>query len=201
MVRTVQRYRAVWIGRLQTLRWSAVSSASRDGARALSLLDRIDYADSFLMRVSTPHRWPAERWARLVLIEAPLQLRTRLVAGWSALGLKLSPGATSILGWTVRISTPDHILLGAESRVGMPAELLFKREMRGVRFCTFVAHENPLASAMWAVIEPIHGPVVLSLLRGACERSREDASESAVKHVAPSSAVMPGGDEVSADRK
>jgi hypothetical protein len=80
--------------------------------RALSSLDRVDYADSFLMRVPDSRRWPAERWARLVLTDAPPELRARLVTGWLALGLKLSRHPGSILGWTVRIGTPDHVLLG-----------------------------------------------------------------------------------------
>ena len=180
--------------------------------RALSSLDRVDYADSFLMRVPDPRRWPAERWARLVLTDAPPELRARLVTGWLALGLKLSRHPGSILGWTVRIGTPDHVLLGAGSHVGMPAELMFKREACGVRFCTFVAHENALARAMWTGTEPVHGRVVPSLLRGACERcdqtdsaacsaSSEDARKRPVKNVASSPAVVSGRDEMPADRE
>jgi len=178
----------------------------------MSSLDRVDYVDSFMVRVPDPRRWPAERWARLVLTEAPPELRARLIAGWLALGLKLSRRPGSILGWTVRIGTPDYVLLGAGSRVGMPAELLFKREARGVRFCTFVAHDNAVARGMWAATEPVHERVVLSLLRSArqrcdqpdsdvCSPSAEDAAKRTVKNVASSPAVVPGRDEVPADRE
>ena len=114
-------------------------------ALARSTLSRVDYADAFLMRVPDVGRWPAEHWARLVLSEAPAAVRTRLVAGWTALGLKLSRSARSILGWTVRSSDADDVLLGADSRTGMPAQLLFERTDDAVLFCTFVTHDNALA--------------------------------------------------------
>ncbi|MGZ4250777.1 MAG: hypothetical protein ACXVUE_21050, partial [Solirubrobacteraceae bacterium] len=140
------------------------------------------------------------------------ELRARLVTGWLALGLKLSRHPRSILGWTVRIGTPDYVLLGAGSRVGLPAELLFRREARAVRFCTFITHENALTRAMWTATEPVHGRVVLSLLRGACERcdqadsalcsaSSEDARKRPVENVSSSPAVVSGGDEMPADRE
>jgi hypothetical protein len=109
--------------------------------------------------------------------------------------------------------SPDYVLLGAGSRVGMPAELLFKREASGVRFCTFVTHENALVRAMWTATEPVHGRVVHSLLRGTCERcdqtdstvclsaSSEDARKRPVKDVASSPAVVSGRDEMPADRE
>jgi hypothetical protein len=56
-------------------------------ARALSTPSRVDYVGAFLVD-SDVERTP-EQWIRAVLQDAPLSVRTRLVSGWTALGLKL----------------------------------------------------------------------------------------------------------------
>lgn len=143
-----------------------------DDARALSTLGRVDYADAFLVDIGAASRRHAEQLARVTLSGAPLELRTRLVTGWSAIGLKLRRGGRSILGWTIRESTPDVALLGADSRIGMPGELLFKREGGALLFCTFVQHETPIARATWLATEPIHVPTVRAVLTKAAARLR-----------------------------
>ena len=79
-------------------------------------------------------------------------MRARLLRGWCLLGLRLgSPWSRRrVLGWQIRRSTPDFVLLAAGSRIGMPAELLFKRERDGLLFATFVQQRNPLARTIWA---------------------------------------------------
>jgi hypothetical protein len=86
------------------------------------------------------------------------------VSGWSALGLKLARGRGSVLGWEVRRSTPDVVVLGAGSRIGMPGELLLVREPRGLLFATFVQHDNPVARKLWARVEATHVQVVRQVL-------------------------------------
>ena len=95
--------------------------------RALSTLTRIDYADMFLVDVGPLGDSTAEQLAREVLEGAPLAVRTQLLSGWSSIGLKIGKGSSkpSVLGWSLRQSTPDHVLLGADSRIGMPGDLLF----------------------------------------------------------------------------
>ena len=141
-------------------------------ARALSTFSRIDYEDAFFVDAD-PGR-TAEQWARAVLEDAPLIMRRRLRRGWRALGLKLgSPrSGRRVLGWEVRRSTPDLVLLAAGSRIGMPGELLFKREGHGLLFATFVQQKNPVARAVWARIAPRHQRVVRSLLTQAADRAR-----------------------------
>ena len=74
-----------------------------EDVRALSTLPRVDYADSFLADARAHPEWNAERWARAVLEEAPPAMRARLLAGWSALGLKgAAPTDRSVLGWKIR---------------------------------------------------------------------------------------------------
>jgi hypothetical protein len=138
-------------------------------ALALSTLDRVDYADAFLVAPSHPDERSPEQWLRLVMDTAPLYIRSALLSGWLALGLKLGSGG--ILGWTVRRSTADHVLVRAGSRIGMPAELVLKRHDHMLLFCTLVQHDNALARAVWNGVEPVHVPTVKRVLGQGVDRA------------------------------
>ena len=144
-------------------------------ARALSTLPRADYEDAFVVRLGSTSERTALQWARAILEGAPVATRGRLVTGWSAIGLKLGALRSDrlVLGWSVRQSTDDFVLLGADSRIGMPAELLFKREGDALVFATFVQHGNPAARAVGGGFVPIHGPTVRRLLADAARWWRE----------------------------
>ena len=135
-------------------------------ARARCTLSRVDYEDAFAIEFGSAHVRTAEQWARAILEDAPLPMRNGLRRGWLALGLKLDtvPPERSVLGWEVRCSTRDSVLLGADSRIGMPAELLVTRQKRAVRIATFLEHQNPAARALWATVEPAHRRIVPSVL-------------------------------------
>jgi hypothetical protein len=143
-------------------------------ARALSTLSHIDYEDAFLVETGPAEDRTAEQWARAILEDAPFSVRSALLSGWSAIGLKLGGGAfrRSVLGWEVRGSTPDFVLLGADSHIGMPGELLFKRGRHALLFATFVQHDNHVARAVWAAVEPVHVPTVRHVLEQATRRLR-----------------------------
>jgi hypothetical protein len=142
--------------------------------RALSTLPVIDYADSFTVTGGAGECTP-EQWARAVLAGAPSRVRFKLVAGWAFLGLRLGirPPAMRILGWRIRRSTPDVLLLGAGSRLGLPAELLFRREPDGVLFATFVRQRSRLARALWPRVIPAHQRIVASLLTHGARRVQD----------------------------
>ena len=142
-------------------------------ARALSTLVGVDYCDAFLFDVRSTHDESAEELIREILEGAPLAVRTQLLSGWSAIGLKVcNTSERSVLGWEVRRTVPDHVLLGAESRIGMPGELLLKKEGDALLFATFVAQRNLIARAVWAVTEPVHVRVVRDILDQASRRLR-----------------------------
>ena len=142
-------------------------------ARALSTLPRIDYCDAFVFDVGSRHDESAEDLIREVLEGAALTVRTQLLSGWSTIGLKVTSGSQgSVLGWDVRRSEPDYVLLGADSRIGMPGELLLKKEDDALLFATFVAQRNLIARAVWAVTEPVHVRVVRDILAQAGRRLR-----------------------------
>ena len=140
---------------------------------AMSTLTRIDYADAFLVDLG-PVQHTAEECARETLEGAPLAIRARLLSGWKSIGLKIGTGSSerSVLGWDVRQSTPEMILLGAQSRIGMPGELLFLREGDTLVFATFVCQSNVLARAVWAMTEPAHVRMVRQILDQAGRRLR-----------------------------
>jgi hypothetical protein len=142
-------------------------------ARALSTLARIDYCDAFLFDVGSTHDESAEELIREILEGAPLAVRAQLLSGWSAIGLKVgNTSEPSVLGWEVRRTAPDHVLLGAESRIGMPGELLLKKDDDALLFATFVAQRNLIARAVWAVTAPVHVRVVRDILDQASRRLR-----------------------------
>jgi hypothetical protein len=138
-------------------------------ARAVATLERPGYTDAFVVDVAPRS---AEAWGRAVLEDAPGRTRAALLAGWTSLGLAidLRLPADHVLGWPVRRNEPDVLLLGAGSRVGMPAQLLFLRRPEGFLFATLVRPENPVARRMWAAIERTHVRTVRDLLEGAGRR-------------------------------
>jgi hypothetical protein len=155
----------------QALRTDAVSQVSLpDEARALSSLPRIDYADAFLVD-AVVERTP-EQWVRAMLEDPPVAVRARLFAGWLALGLMLGPpwSGRRVLGWRVLRSEPDHVLLAAQSWLGLRGELLFRREPGGVLMATLIQLRGPAARTVWARIIPTHVRVVRSMLVHAAER-------------------------------
>jgi hypothetical protein len=144
-------------------------------ARALSTLPEIDYEDAFAVDVGPLHRRTAEQWARTMLELAPADTRRSLLTGWSAIGLKVDcrRSGQHVLGWQIRGSTPDYVLLGAGSRIGLPGELLFQRQADRLLFCTFVQQANPIARTVWAAIEVTHVKTVRRLLEEGGRRCRQ----------------------------
>jgi len=144
-------------------------------ARARCTLSHIDYEDAFLVETGPGQGRTGEQWARAVLEEAPIVMRSALPWAWFALGLQQGSTRSDrrVLGWEVRRSTPDFVLLAASSRLGMPAELLFERRQHTLLFATFVQHNNHIARAVWAGVAPGHRQVVGYLLEQAsCSEER-----------------------------
>ena len=136
-------------------------------------LDRIDYRDCFVMEnVGSIGPANAEQWARELLERAPFPLRRNLPRGWRAIGLRhgSTRSPTCVLGWPIRINTANRVVVGARSRVGMPAELVFARHGNGWLFATLVQHDNPIVSILWNVMAESHRRVVRHLLLSAGER-------------------------------
>jgi hypothetical protein len=144
-------------------------------ARTLSTLPHIDHEDAFLVETGPAQDRTGEQWARAILEDAPIIMRRALRWGWFALGLRLGSTRSDrfVLGWEVRAAPRDIALLGASSRLGLPAELLCKRQQQAPLFATFVQQENHIARAVWAGVAPVHRRVVRYLLERASRRIRE----------------------------
>ena len=136
------------------------------GTRELATLAHIDYEDAFLVGTGLAQDLTAEQWAREILEAAPLSTRQALTRGWSMLGLRLAPAQSGqhVLGWEIRHSDPDAVLLGARGRLGLSGELIFQRWPRTLLYATVVQLENRIARGLWAAIESRHQRVVQDLL-------------------------------------
>jgi hypothetical protein len=141
-------------------------------AQALSTLRHIDYTDGCRMNTAYAEEITAEEWARALLEQAPEATRRGLRRGWHALGVRLGSADDPrlVLGWEVRESSEDHVVLGVRSWIGTDAEVLCVRESDAVVVGTLVQLRNPVARAVWACIESHHRRVVRHLLRSAGER-------------------------------
>lgn len=139
---------------------------------ALSTLPWVDYRDGFRLEFADGPELSGEEWAREMLEGASAETRRSLRRGWPLIGLKMAPhGADgAVLGWRLRHSETDFALLGADSRIGMPAELLFRPEPGGLFFATLIQQRNPFVHMLWAPIGPPHRRVVPALMRNAARR-------------------------------
>lgn len=139
------------------------------GTRELSTLAHIDYQDAFLAETGLARDRTAEQWAREVLEGAPASTRRALSRGWSGLGLRLGPARSDrhVLGWEIRRSDPDVVLLGARGRLGLSGELIFQRSAHALLYATVVQLDNRVARGLWAAIESRHRRVVQGLLERA----------------------------------
>ena len=142
-------------------------------ARELTTLSRVDYTDAFILETARAADLTGEQWARAILEGAPEGTRTMLRRGWFMLGVRL--GSTDdeslVLGWTVRRSFPDHALLAARSPFGLDAEVLFKREPKGLLAATLMKFNNPIARAFWGRFSSRHRKVLRHLLRQVADPS------------------------------
>jgi hypothetical protein len=135
-------------------------------ARALCSLPRIDYSDCFVAETDHAMELSAEEWARRILEGAPTSFKISAPATWFALGLKhgLPWSGNNMLGWPVRRSEPGFVLLGAQSRTGMPAELLIKRQQGSILFATFIQHRSRVMKRIWSFMEGPHQEIVPRLV-------------------------------------
>ncbi len=135
-------------------------------ARGLGTLQRADYTDAFVLATDGAPDHTAQRWAHAIFEDAPAPVRAVLRVGWLALGLKLAASSSEhgVLGWELRQRTPGHVLLGVESRIGMPAELVLERRGGELLFATLVELRNPAVRVLWAGVAPLHRLIVRQLL-------------------------------------
>ena len=129
---------------------------------------RWDYADAFEVRVRERDRRSAEQWARAALEQAPLPVRwTARTAQRDLLRMQLAPRSAPghIVGWRIRTSRPDVIVLEAQSPLLRGAIVARRVEPTRLVVSTYIFYSRPRsARAVWAVVAPVHRKVVRYLL-------------------------------------
>jgi len=130
----------------------------------LAGLDRVDYDEAF--SVETAWAGSPEQWARHCMAGAPRWMRAVMVHGWRSLGIHLAPipSDDAVLGWPILRSSPDHVVLGIDSAIGLTARIVVWVEPERVVHSMLVRFENPAARAAWAGIAPPHRVFVRRLL-------------------------------------
>lgn len=157
---------------------SAASTEAREIAvspdvRALSELSRIDYENAVVAEFAAAGSRSAEQWFREILERAPSELREALVSGWSGLGLRLGPldDDQHVLGWSIRRSTPDEVVLSASSEGGLRGELVVRRQRDSLLFGSFIRLDTAAVRDMWNAVVHQHTPAMCQLLAGAVDRA------------------------------
>ena len=146
--------------------------------RDLTSLGRVDYVDAFVVEVDPDDPGRPQTWARAMFEGIGRRERLEFQLVWRVLGLRLSllPSADRVVGWRIRDEQPDHVLLHADSWIGMPAEVLVRRVGSELTMVTFVEQRTALARAMWAKATPVHRAAVPGLLRRVARRGSRRGS-------------------------
>ncbi|MFF2551591.1 hypothetical protein ACFVUS_11365 [Nocardia sp. NPDC058058] len=133
---------------------------------ALCTLTDFGHYDAHLLRTSASGRQSVERWAREIMEEVAPDVGAALRQGWRRIALQLAPAGSegTIAGWPIARSSPEYLLLQAESTRGFEGQLLFRCDETGVLLATFVRFIDPAARAIWERVLPAHLEFVRSLL-------------------------------------
>ncbi|MGW3012044.1 hypothetical protein ACWC9R_24900 [Streptomyces sp. NPDC001219] len=138
-------------------------------ARQLSTLARIDYENAVLADLGQAQDRTAEQWARTIMEDAPSDMQRTLTQGWTALGLQLGPARAEgfVLGWPVRHSTPDLVLLSAGPTLGVSGDLLLQRRPHSLLLSCFIQLDDDMARTLWARTESRHPKAMHQMLERA----------------------------------
>jgi hypothetical protein len=134
---------------------------------------RYDYADAFEVGLPEPDGRTAEEWARSGLERAPAIVRRTVVGVHRRiLGFPLdpTPSATTVLGWRIRSSEPDAIVLEAASQLLRGVLVGRRPEPSRMELTTFLFYRRRrLARLIWAAVGPLHRAVAPLLLTRAAK--------------------------------
>jgi hypothetical protein len=136
----------------------------------LAGLDRADYREAFAADVRVDR--PPEEWCRLILEGASPAKRAAMLRTWTLLGVGLAPLGSEgqILGWRIRHSGADAVVLGARSRTGLDARLVVSAPSRQVVQTMMIRYDRWPARPLWTIIAPQHRRFVYGLLADAVAR-------------------------------
>ena len=95
-----------------------------------------------------------------------------MTSRFSALGVRLGPVPSDdhVLGRPVRQRTPDHVLLGTGSSIGLLPEVVVQCTDGALLFAYFNQRDTDEARSRWSSVEHTHVPAMLRLLQQAADR-------------------------------
>jgi len=133
-----------------------------------------DYADAYEIEIAADDTRSAEQFAREALEQSPAALRRFiLLAHRHVLRLQLAPPAAPghVLGWRIVESTPDLVVLEADSPLTRAALVGRRIEPTRVRLTSFLAYQRPVTRAIWAAVGPAHRRIAPYLLERSARSS------------------------------
>ena len=107
----------------------------------------------------------------MILEGAPLSKRLQMAGVWTALGIRLAlPGTRGqVLGWRIRHSDADAVVLGVHAVVGLTARVVIKVEQQHVSHSMVVRYDRAVGRSIWSRMAEGHHRFVRALLSRARE--------------------------------
>ncbi|MEU2351212.1 hypothetical protein [Modestobacter sp. NPDC049651] len=135
--------------------------------RALSSLDRIDYADRFTL--ATAAAATPEQWARAMFGDVPSPAEQLIWRG--VLGFRLARGRSpaTVAGWRIGGHGDDWIRLETASWA-LSADMLVQTARGQVTWTTCLRFDRPPGRAVWRPASAVHRRLVPGVLRAAASR-------------------------------
>lgn len=151
-----------------------------DEVLSATTLPDVLYVDAHVLETAHAGRRTAEQWARTVMEGVTEATREQLSAAWASIELDLAPATEgTIAGWCITSSTPEQVLLQANSGLGFRGELAITVTDSAVQLATFVTTRDAQARDLWFRVVPAHLTFVRSLLEHTAEGLSIEAQRSA----------------------
>ncbi|MEU8814562.1 hypothetical protein [Actinoplanes sp. NPDC048796] len=130
----------------------------------LAGLEPVDYREGF--GFPTGESLSAEAWARRILEGASRGDRAKMLAAWRFLGVGLAPlkAPGQVLGWRIRRSDPEAIVLAVRATAGVSARLVLRAEPGRVTHAMLVRYDSGLGRRVWTRFAPAHRRFYVRLL-------------------------------------
>jgi hypothetical protein len=161
---------------MRDARVRTLTGAQAREVQALADLHPAHYREA--LAVAVDHDRRPEEWARLILEGATPAKRAALLRTWRLIGVRLAPldAPGQVLGWRIRRSGPDGIVLAVTSRSGLSARLVVTATPRRVVQAMVVRFDRWFARPLWRVLTPQHRRFIAGLLSDAASRQGRGAS-------------------------
>jgi hypothetical protein len=138
--------------------------------RKHSSLERVDYADTFLLTLpqNCPKRSP-EQWIRAVFGDLPNTQQKFIWTGLLGLPLLQERSPTIVAGWRIGKQSEDGIQIENRSWL-LSANLIVHQTPNSVSLATLIQYNSLLGRIWWTILSVVHRSVMPSMLQKAEEK-------------------------------